>query len=262
MEADVSKTPVVLSRLCWLLTTCLIGLLASFTRAENRSLAAPAVAFVGCPADGQQGPQPPPTGAAVVVELDPELAAHLAYYKGDYGPGVFAPAGWQCRTWYGSAGALTVVTPAVPPADGDLAHSLFGPGVAVERTDGGTSGRFEVAAVSARFFPDLMRNFIRQVRDEKLIEDSAFDVRPYPDDVLDPIAENMIEFLTPAGRSGFGGEGMAKSDLPINGVVTIADPDGEPSLLVLRIRLPTEQDRLNAALVPLNEACFQRGRSC
>jgi len=100
------------------------------------------------------------------------------------------------------------------------------------------------------------------VRDEKLIKDSAFDVRPYPDDVLYPITENMTEFLTPAGRSGFGTEGLAKSDLPINGVVAIADPHGEPSLLVLRIRLPTRQDRLNATLVTLHEACFRRDHSC
>ena len=259
----MSKAHAVLSPICWVLPACLIGLQASFTWAENGSLAAPTVAFVGCPAAGQQGPQQAPSGAVVAVELDPELAAHLAYYKGNYGPGVFAaPAGWHCRTWYGSAGAFTVVTPDVPPANGDLAHTLSGPGVEVEQKSGGTSGRFEVAEVSARFFPDLKRDFIRQVRDERLTKDSAFDLRPYPDDVLYPVSENIIEFLTPAGRSGFGTEGLAKSDLPINGVVAIADPHGEPSLLVLRIRLPTRQDRLNAALVTLQEACFRRDRSC
>jgi hypothetical protein len=258
----VSKAHAVLSRICWVLQACLIGLQASLTWAENGSLAVPTVAFVGCPADGQQGPQQPPTGAAVAVDLAPKLAAHLAYYKGDYGPGLFAPAGWHCRTWYGSAGAFTVVTPDVPPTSGDLAHTLSGPGVEVEQKSGGTSGRFAVAEVSARFFPDLMRDFIRQVRDEKLTKDSAFDVRPYPDDVLYPISENMIEFLTPAGRSGFGTEGLAKSDLPISGVVAIADPHGEPSLLVLRIRLPARQDRLNEILVTLAEACFRRDHSC
>jgi hypothetical protein len=258
----VSKAHAVVSRHCWVLITGLIGLQASFTWAENGSQAAPTVAFVGCPADGQQGPQQPPTGAAVAVELDPELAAHLTYYKGDYGPGVFAPAGWHCRTWYGSAGAFTVVTPDVPPIEGDLAHTVSGPAVEVEHKSGGTSGRFEVAAVSARFFPDVMRDFIGQVRDEKLIKDSFFDVQPYPDDLLYPVTENMIEFLTPASRSGFGTEGLAKSDLPINGVVAIADPRGEPSLLILRIRLPTGQDRLNTSLVTLNEACFRRNQSC
>jgi hypothetical protein len=89
-----------------------------------------------------------------------------------------------------------------------------------------------------------MREFIRQVRDAKLITNSFSDVRPYPDDVLYPITANMIEFLTPAGRSGFGTEGLAKSDQPINGVVAIADPHREPRLLVLRIRLPARQDRL------------------
>ena len=241
---------------------CLIGLQSPFTGAEISSRPSPTVAFIGCPADGQQGPQEPPTGASVAVELDPELAFQLAYYKGADGPGVFAPAGWQCRTWYGSAGAYTVATPEAPPDNGDLAHTLPGPGVEVEQKSGGTSGRFEVARVCTRFFPALMREFIRHVRDEKLMKDSTFEVRPYPDDVLSPITDNMIEFITPAGRPGFGTEGLAESDLPIYGVVAVADPHGEPSLLVLRVRLPAWQDRLNATLVMLNEACFRQNRSC
>ena len=222
----------------------------------------PTIAFVGCPADGQQGPQPPPTGSAVPVPLDPELATHLAYYKGAFGPGVFAPAGWHCRTWYGSAGAFIVVSPDAPPTNGDLAHSLAGPAVEMGLSSGGTSGRFQVAEVSARFFPDLMREFIRQVREEKLVQDSAFEVQPYPEDVLYPISEKMIEFRTPGERTGFGTEGMAKSALAINGVVAIADPRGEPALLVLRVRLAGQQHALNAALVSLEEACFRRDQSC
>lgn len=253
---------VVLTRIWRTLPACLIGLLPSVTWAGNDTQPSPTVAFIGCPADGQQGPQQPPVGPAVAVELDPELAIQLAYYKGAYGPGVFAPAGWHCRTWYGSAGAYTVATPGVPPIDGNLAHTLPGPAVEVEQMSGGTSGRFEVAKVSARFFPDLMREFIRRVRDEKLIEDSNFQVHPYPEDVLHPIAANVLEFVTPASRPGFGTEGLAQSDLPINGVVAIADPHGEPSLLVLRIRLPSWQDRLNATLVMLNEACFRQDHSC
>ncbi len=252
----------VLSRIWSLLPACLIGLLPSFIWAQNGSRPSPTVAFVGCPADGQLGPQEPPSAPAVEVGLDAELALQLAYYKGAYGPGVFAPAGWHCRTWYGSAGAYTVATPEVPPVNGDLAHTLTGPGVEVEEKSGGTSGRFAVAVVSARLFPDLMREFIRQVRAEKLIKDSAFEVRPYPDDVLHPITDNMIEFITPASRPGFGTEGLAESDLPIHGVAAIADPHGEPSLLVLRSRLPTGQDRLNATLVMLNEGCFRRNHSC
>ena len=75
----MGKAHAVLSRICWVLPACLISLQASFIWAENGSLATSTVAFVGCPADGQQGPQQPPTVAAVAVELDPELAADLAY---------------------------------------------------------------------------------------------------------------------------------------------------------------------------------------
>jgi hypothetical protein len=55
---------------------------------------------------------------------------------------------------------------------------------------------------------------------------------------------------------------LARSGLAIDGVVAIADPHGEPALLVLRVRLPVQQQALHAALVSLAEACFRADQSC
>src|SRR2546426_2697247 len=63
------------------------------------------VPFVGCSADGQSGPIEPPKGQPKVVSLGEHPAGAIAYYKGEQAPGVFAPAGWHCRVWYGSSGS-------------------------------------------------------------------------------------------------------------------------------------------------------------
>src|SRR5437870_7006965 len=59
------------------------------------------IRFVGCPADGQMGPIAPPRGQPQVMSLSQVPAGAVAYYKGEQAPGVFAPAGWHCRVWYG-----------------------------------------------------------------------------------------------------------------------------------------------------------------
>jgi len=69
------------------------------------------VPFVGCSADGQSGPIQPPKGQPKVVSLGEHPAGAIAYYKGEQAPGVFAPAGWHCRVWYGSSGSSILVTP-------------------------------------------------------------------------------------------------------------------------------------------------------
>lgn len=111
--------------------------------------------FVGCPGDGQVGPVALPSGDPVRVDVAPEIGAQLAYYKGANGPGVLAPVGWHCREWYGSNGSFVAVTPAAPPG-AIPANGVAGPGVELVFRYGDASGRFEVAAILARFFPDTM----------------------------------------------------------------------------------------------------------
>ena len=220
------------------------------------------VPFVGCPGDGQVGPVDPPSGDPVRVDVAPEIGAQLAYYKGANGPGAFAPVGWHCREWYGSNGSFIAVTPAAPP-DAIPANRIAGPGVELVFRHGDTPGRFEVAEISARFFPDTMREFIQQVRAEKLVPDSKFNVKPYPNDTVKRISGRMVEFSTPARQAGFGTEGlMQQSDEPIRGIVALNPPTEETSLSVLWVRLLAGQESLSTSITGLQAKCLGRSGGC
>jgi hypothetical protein len=198
----------------------------------------------------------------VRVDVAPEIGAQLAYYKGANGPGVFAPVGWHCLAWYGSNGSLVAVTPAAPP-DAIPANGIAGPGVELVFRDGDTSGRFEVAKISSRFFPDSMREFIQQVRAEKLMPDSEFNVKPYPNDTVKRISDRMVEFSTPARQAGFGTEGLLQqSDEPIRGIVALNPPTEENSLSVLWVRLLAGQGSLSTSITGLQGQCLRRPTGC
>jgi hypothetical protein len=228
-----------------------IGTVATTARQAIADSTGPVVPFVGCPSDGQMGAvKPPPGNPAPVHSLAPEIAKQLAYYKGEHGPGTFAPAGWHCRTWYGSNGSFIIVTPDAPPHTFP-AKAVAGPGVELVIRDGGTSGRFDVAAVAARFFPDLMHDFIQRVKGENLLQTGPFDPKPYPHDEIVQITPRMLEFSTPANQDGFGTEGFLKSDQRVKGLVALSEPLKEPTLSVLRVRLPATQSALSASLIEL-----------
>ena len=220
------------------------------------------VPFVGCPGDGQLGSVAPPSGKPVPAAIAPNVAAQLAFYKGTYSPGVFAPAGWHCREWYGSNGSFVVVTPVAPP-DRLTAQPVPGPGVELVSQNGGTSGRFSVAEIAARFFPDLMRDFIQQVRDEKLLPESKFSPTPYSKDTAKRIGDRMVEFSTPARSAGFGTEGLlTQSGLPIRGIVALNPATEETGISVLRVRLPPGQETLSAAILGIETRCLQKLQGC
>jgi hypothetical protein len=220
------------------------------------------VPFVGCPADGQTGPVDAPTQDPVPVQVDAKTAGQLAYYKGANGAGVFAPRGWHCRQWYGSNGAFVIVTPDVP-TDEIPPRSILGPGVELIERNGETSGRFEVAQISARFFPAQMHDFIRQVRDEKLVPDSTFAVKPYPMDSQKTVGDGIVEFSTPASLIGFGTEGgFRPSSAPVEGLVALDPPARDIGLSVLRVRLSTARHALSASIIQIEEKCIQRTDGC
>ncbi len=137
--------------------TSAILLLPTFSSARVVSHhAAIPVPFIGCPADGQLGPQTPPQQISKTVHLSPGLALQLAWYQGRYGQGVLAPRGWHCFTTYGSNGSSTYVTP--QPLTGNQILSttwkgIDGPAIQISDMFGGTSGRFAVAEVISRVFP-------------------------------------------------------------------------------------------------------------
>ena len=169
---------------------------------------------------------------------------------------MFAPAGWHCREWYGSNGSFIVITPGTP------SRPVRGAGVELLTRDGGTSGRFDVAAVSARFFPDVLRDFIQQVRAEMLLPEETFDPRPYPDDTVTRLTSRMVEFSTPAHKDGFGTEGFVKSGERVSGIVALSPPEDDLNMSVLRIRLPPKQSALSTALVQIGVSCLANSNGC
>src|SRR5438034_557336 len=136
--------------------------------AQARSRAVP---FVGCAADGQQGHITPPRGQPKAVDSTNVSVEGIAYYKGDYAPGVFAPSGWRCHVWYGSSGSAVLVTPTpIDTTHSSPAHVL-GPAVELSAHFGGTSGRFSVAEYGGYLFPTLLASFIARVKSEGLVPD-------------------------------------------------------------------------------------------
>src|SRR5260370_29660297 len=99
------------------------------------------IPFVGGPSQGQIGYVRAPEGESQSIDLDSVAAGQIAYYKGDNGPGVFAPRGWHCRGWEGSAGGTLVVSPGLIDSLGARPR-LLGRAVELEGWEGGTSGRF------------------------------------------------------------------------------------------------------------------------
>ena len=135
------------------------------------ALAQPALvpaSFVGCPADGQTGPEAAPASAAI-PQLPPAAAQALAYYAGP-DLGVLAPRGWHCAETYGSDGNNLLVTPQ-PLTPGELISAppyiATGPAVQTSISMGDTSGRFEVAEIADRIFP-AAHAFVASVQAENL----------------------------------------------------------------------------------------------
>ncbi|HEV7441776.1 MAG TPA: hypothetical protein VGO18_04230 [Steroidobacteraceae bacterium] len=154
------------------------------------------------------------------------------------------------------------MTPATPPG-AIPANGIAGPGVELVFRYGDASGRFEVAAILDRFFPDTMREFIQQVRAEKLVPDSQFNVKPYQNDTVKRISDRMVEFSTPARQAGFGTDGLLQqSDEPIRGIVALNPPTEETSLSVLWVRLLARQQSLSTSITGLQAKCLRRLGGC
>jgi hypothetical protein len=143
------------------------------------------VPFVGCKSDGQVGPREAPAGKPKAVALPAEVAGRLAFYKAEIGGGVLAPRGWYCFGTYGSGGSNLLVSPV--PIDAARIFTrdwegLPGSGLELRFSDGGTSGRFHVAEIIDRVFPDY-RKFADQVN-EIFESKPPGHFGPYPTDKL------------------------------------------------------------------------------
>jgi hypothetical protein len=213
------------------------------------------VPFVGCPADGQQGPVVAPSGRPRVVALPTDIASKLAWYETaeDGGNlGVLAPRGWHCFGTYGSNGSSLYVAPEPLDADKVLFQKQWigfhGPAIQLSLSIGDTSGRFEVAQIIARVFP-AYRSFANKVIAEKLEPASDFTFGPFPSDRLRYPSRRVVRFITPANTKGLETNSwLLPSATPIQGVCVLF-PKDDMDLQMLAVRLESGQQALAAQIV-------------
>ena len=220
---------------------------AALAASVNASVTVP---FVGCASDGQTGPRPAPAGAPKNINVDPALAPRLAWFASQ-DVSVLAPRGWSCFERYGSSGALLVVAPT--PLNLDLADpSKLATAVVAGGDSGGTSGRFAVAQVIARAFPDRAA-FLRNVVAEGTLPPSDFPSGAFATDQVTDLGGDALAFHTPAQAGGLGTlvGGFTQSHQPIDGVAFLTGVDTDLDFLALR--LPAELQELGPAIVQAYE---------
>lgn len=208
------------------------------------------VPFTGCRSDGQTGPHEAPGASSVQTQLDRTAAGRLTLYKAEYGAAVLAPRGWFCFGTYGSAGATLYVT-TEPLTSAVVIDSKWegikGSGVEAVTRRGDTSGRFEVARVVARIFPE-QRSYVEKVIAEGIEPASHFPIGPFPSDHLTAISNRIVEFVTPPQTQGLGSfNNMRPTSDSISGVA-ILKGDG-PGISMMTLRLPQDSNDLAPILM-------------
>ena len=220
------------------------------------------VPYVGCPGDGQTGPYQAAKGSPKPVDLTLEVANKLAWYeyKGDAGQiGTLGPRGWNCFVTIGSNGETLYVAPEAMNSANILEHKNWkgftGPAIQLSGSDGGTSGRFEVAQMVARVFP-AYRSYARKIIAEGFGPASNYPFGPFPSDQLTYKGKKLVEFTTPSHHKGLGTMSwLLPSDQPIVGFALLTiGPDIDTELLHLSFRLPPSLSTLSATLIQQAEA--------
>jgi hypothetical protein len=238
-----------------LLTTALAAVSLS-VRAQT------SVPYIGCPGDGQTGPYTAAKGSPKPVNLPPATASQLAWYEynGDAGQfGTLGPRGWNCFVTIGSDGWTLYIAPEPLDSAKLLEHKNWkgfsGPAIQLSGSDGGTSGRFEVAKVVARVFPSH-RDYARSIIAEGFGPVSDYPFGPFPSDHLTYKGKDLVEFSTPAHRKGLGTMSwLLPSDRPITGFVSLSiGPSVDTELLHLSFRLPLSLSFLTASLIQQAES--------
>jgi hypothetical protein len=239
-------------------------LLSCSTLVYTEELPAPQrIPAIDCPVEDQTEPEKSVGSAPTPVQTEQRLADQLAYYGSAHRLGIFAPRGWSCRAWSGANGSFLVVTPKrIFPPYYPLPN-LGGPAVTINSWDGGGSGRFHVAIVAAQLFPLVGKEFIAQVRQERLIPDSSFAVTRNPDDDVKYLSDRLVEFSTSANHSGIGTDDMLEvSTVPIRGLMILNLEDEADALTEVRVRLPANLNSTAEAILQLEATCLQSQRVC
>lgn len=187
---------------------------------------------------------PLPKAKPIAVNLPPATAARLAIYGADYDLGVLAPRGWHCAHLYGSSGAFTIVAEEeVTPNTLFANRPIRGPAIQISMSNGGTSGRFEVAQLIGRYFPHR-HAFLDRVIREGIEPARSFPRQPYKSDLVVARRRDFIEVITPAGHKGLGTQSrLDASDLPIHAVASVrGGVDEDWAGYVFSVRLPNRQE--------------------
>jgi hypothetical protein len=219
-----------------------------------------AVLTIGCPSDGQQGPQPAPANGVKQMPLDPAAATALAYYITPEQVSVLAPRGWYCIGFEGSNGSSIYVTP--EPIDTEAFFTgawkgVAGPGVQTSISFGDTSGRFEVARVAARIFPDA-RKFVQGVIAEGIDHAADFPAGPYADDRMTRLTPRAVEFETPPHAEGLGTMSrFLPGDDPISGVAMLVG--NPPDLVMSDVRLAPGMREFSPVIIHQAERDYEHG---
>jgi hypothetical protein len=223
------------------------GLISGLTHAA----AAESIPVTGCPTDGQMGPGPAPADGVAPVKVDHATTARLAYYAAADGQRVLAPRGWHCQQWVGSSSSELIVAPGAIESRGSRSRGITGDGVSLTLFYGGTSGRFTVAKYVEQLFPGAAKAFVSRVKSElNELPEMAWTAQHYPFDVYSRTGPTALEFRTPGNREGMGTTGpLAKSAEDVRGTVLLRDPDDEPDLTILRVRLPEAMRALEDAVL-------------
>ena len=241
----------------------LVMLLAAASLSAHAQTAVP---YIGCPGNGQTGPYAAAKGSPKPVNLPAAIADQLAWYEynGDAGHfGSLGPRGWNCFVTIGSNGETLYIAPEALDSAKLLEHrnwkGFTGPAIQLSGSDGGTSGRFEVAKIVARVFP-AHRDYARNIIAEGFGPASDYPFGPFPSDRLTYKGKELVEFTTPAHRKGLGTmTWLLPSDQPINGFAMLTiEPNVDTELLHLSFRLPPALSSLSAILIRQAEADVSR----
>jgi hypothetical protein len=239
-------------RKTYLFGAMMVAALSGFAlvaRAEN-------VLSVGCPSDGQSGPQPPPALAPKLPEVAGGLASRLSYYYGADNQRVLGPRGWHCVQLFGSEGDVLMVTPDALAVNGRgiADRPLHGPAIVLYVINGGTSGRFQVVDVATRVFPAALVQFVEDVRKEREELGETTPTWSISRDKLKRRSETEVEFTTPADSRGLGNAYVLdEGPLPIKGFVQLAPDPGAPGVALLSVRLPADLEDLARIIIATAE---------
>jgi hypothetical protein len=221
---------------------------------------------VGCAQDGQVDFQlPPRLPDTIPVKVPVGTASSLSFYSAheQLDTGVIAPKGWSCFGVYGSSGSTLYVTPIeIEGPILDRAKRIGrSPAVVSKYVIGDTSGRFTVARMAARLFPQT-RSFVESVLSKGLVDTKDFAFEIVSSDTIDRLSDSAITFSTPSGKQGLGTELLESAgDQAISGLVLLDQyaPNGF-NLEHLAVRLSAHDGPLASAIIIGKLALWQAVR--